>query len=253
VCFVLLSWQVRKDFPLIIVANRDEFFGRATRSLHAWDDPAGIIAGRDLQAGGSWFGFNRSGRFAIVTNVRSGSNDDSALRSRGELITAFLQSELDIDTFSARLANTRRNYRPFNLLIGDTDNVLYVSSHQSDAKILDSGIYGLSNAELDTPWPKVTDGKKQFAKLLKSSDIDTEDFFKLLRDRHVYDDDELPETGVGKNFERQLSARFIDGESYGTRSSSVAICSAAGEVTVQERNHRGVLDGAQNPVISWFL
>ena len=252
-CFVLLAWRQQQSLPLLIAANRDEHFKRPTRTLHRWADSPDIIAGRDLEAGGSWFGINAAGRFAIVTNIRIGSSPGTAGSSRGDLIPQFLNSKDSTQSFADDLLRRRHQYRPFNLLFGDSGEIHYLTSQQDSYTILNPGIYGLSNAELDTPWPKVTDGKRELADLVSEPQVAGDDLFSLLGDTRLYDDHLLPDTGVPIELERRLSARFIHGEEYGTRSSSVALFHADGRIRMEERNHRGSFEGRRSVTLEFGL
>jgi uncharacterized protein with NRDE domain len=245
-CFVLVAWQSLKNMPLIIAANRDESYARPTRSLHRWPTPEPIYAGKDIEAGGTWFGVNQNGRFAIVTNVRSKVHFKSGDKTRGDLVTRFLKSSAPVESFAEELLIDKNDYKPFNLLFGIEDQLCFINQQSSSVDILDPGIYALSNASLDTPWPKAIDGKKAFSEVLDQGGPNTELLFDCLYDETIYPDEKLPDTGVPLFLERQLSARFINGEHYGTRSSTICTFDAKRIATVEERNHTGNLIGDVN-------
>ena len=242
-CFVLVAWKNREATPLIIAANRDEYYQRPTQSLHRWDTEVPMYAGKDLQAGGTWFGIAENSRFAIVTNIRSSSLQCYGTRTRGDLVREYLQSNISVRQFSEQLLMTKNEYRPFNLLFGNQDQLFFIHQQSDRTKQLQPGIYALSNATLDTPWPKVVDGKAAFTKTLDTHGSEIENLFACLYDTTTYPLDTLPSTGVNHDIERELSARFINGERYGTRSSTVCIYNDSNRAFIEERNHRGLLTG----------
>lgn len=245
-CFVLVAWKSLNTMPLIIAANRDENYARPTRALHKWPTPEPIYAGKDIEAGGTWFGINQNGRFAVVTNIRSKNHFESGNRTRGDLVTLFLKSSATVGNFAEQLLTKKNDYKPFNLLFGNEDQLCFINQQSTTVNILNPGLYALSNASLDTPWPKAVDGKKAFSDVLKKYGANTELLFECLYDKSIYADNELPDTGVPLFLERQLSARFINGENYGTRSSTICIFDSKHMATVEERNHNGKLTGDIN-------
>jgi len=216
-CLILFSWQPEAPRRLVLLANRDEFHRRAAAQAAFWHDRTDILAGRDLQAGGTWLGLNRNGRIAAVTNFREPAMALADARSRGELTTEFLSTNADALTHAHAVAAEGNRYNGFSLLLFDGDQLVYASNRgPAEPLVLRGGIYGLSNHLLDTPWPKVRRGKRQLAAALteKSS---LEDLMPILHDSRVAGDDELPDTGIGLELERLLSASCIRGEQYGTR------------------------------------
>jgi uncharacterized protein with NRDE domain len=218
---------------LVLAANRDEFFRRPTLPLARWRASPNVLGGRDLKAGGGWLAFHADGRFAAVTNVRQGATPRPEMKSRGRLIADYLRGRFGPDEFGARVVGAE--YDGFNLLLGDRE-ALYFLSNRNDERLqkLSPGIYGLSNASLDTTWPKVVRGKAAFAAALPTLP-ETDAFFDLLADHAQADDGDLPATGVPLEWERQLSPIFIATPDYGTRSSTVALRRADGETLVVER------------------
>lgn len=239
-CFILVGLKVRPDYPLVIAANRDEFLQRPTASAHWWHH--GFLAGKDIEQGGTWLGVSKSGRFAAVTNLRSPANIQSP-RSRGELVSGFLRGKISADAYYRSLESRLYHYRPFNLLTGDLDGLYYFNNRHKGLQELTPGVYGLSNAFLDTPWPKMVDGKHTFANHLNLEKLDTEGLFGLLRNPHTYTDDELPQSDLDRHRERQLSAIFIEGEQYATRSSTVLLFRNNGDAYYEERSYSGRLEG----------
>jgi len=244
-CLLVFAWRVHPGFPLVLVGNRDEFHGRPADPAHWWSSPEGILAGRDLQAGGSWLGLNRSGRFAVVTNYREPGFVTSGRRSRGELVVDFLSSPATTEGWMDGLAEKQDEYGGFNLVIGDGNHLHYLTNRSADRRYLESGIYGLSNRRLDTPWPKVVAARSGLGRMIDEGRVDHETLFDLLADRTPAPDDELPRTGVPLEWERALSAAFIDGPEYGTRASTVVRIDNDGAVEFEERRYgpNAVFDG----------
>ncbi len=218
-----------------MVANRDEFHARATARLGWWQDHPGILAGRDLQQGGTWCGVNQQGRFAAITNYRDPDQTSAAKISRGAILSDYLGGTDSIETCLTKLDTQHDAYNGFNLLLGRPDALFYYSNMERQTHLLEPGLYGLSNGLLETPWPKVVSGKQalQWALL---SDADSEQLFAVLADQHRPADECLPLTGVSLEWERLLSARFIQSPDYGTRCSTLLRFNSRGEVQMQERS-----------------
>lgn len=240
-CLILFAHQMRSDLPLVLLANRDEFLARATAPLAPWAEAPGLVAGRDLAAGGTWFGVSATGRWAAVTNVREGERTPPRGPSRGWLVRDYLLGTESPDEFSRRLGVQAAAYAGFNLLLGAGREVWYVSNLDAAPLQLSPGFYGLSNGRLDTPWPKVVRGKAALAALLKYPHPAVEQGFALLADRERCPDHHLPATGVPIDWERALSATFIIApeRGYGTRCSTVLLGTASGETLVVERSFAG--------------
>lgn len=244
-CLILFAYRVHPQYLLVVAANRDEFFDRPTQAAHFWQDAPQVLAGKDLQAQGTWMGITRQGRFAAVTNFRQGGIPQDKPGSRGDLTRHFLTGEQSSDDYLSGVAAQSDHYNGFNLLTGDIHRLGYLSHQGHRIDDLAPGVYGLSNALLDTPWPKVQSGKSQLASLL-ATDITAERLFEVLGDTTLAADEQLPETGVGIEFERILSSRFIhspDGNSssnnsfnYGTRTSTVLLVDYQQQVTFDERS-----------------
>jgi len=232
-CLILVAWQCRHEFPLVVAANRDEFHRRPTQPAAFWDDQPELLAGRDLAGGGTWLGITRQGRFAALTNFRDPSRHDPHAPSRGRLVADFLCSEADIDGYLARLDPGR--YNGFNLLLCDGRRLVAFNNVTFERHELAPGIYGLSNALLDTPWPKVGAGKTALEAALAHLPAE-HGLWVLLGDDRTYPDAELPATGIPLEWERLLSAAFVRAADYGTRSSTVLILSAGGVATFDEQS-----------------
>lgn len=215
-CLIVFGWRADPRHELVLGANRDEYHARASAPAEFWPDAPNVLGGRDLKGGGTWMGVTRNGRFAAVTNIRDPSAQRANVRSRGELPASFLAGTMRAEDFARSVWSLRAAYNPFNLLVGDHDGCWFVGSRESEARALEPGIYGLSNADLDDPWPKVRRAKARLAAALERFEPERA-VLELLEDREPALDDELPDTGVGIELERRLSPAFIVGEEYGTR------------------------------------
>lgn len=233
-CLAVIGLDAHPRFPLIVAANRDEFHERPALPAHWW--PTHILAGKDLSAGGTWFGVRRDGRWALVTNFREAVPRDQQAPSRGDLVTSALIDDRVPLPQAAAVATEGARYHGFNLLIGDGPRVAYTSNRASGAVALEAGIHGLSNRLLDTPWPKLVRSKARFGAWLRNAQPDIEGGMALLNDRQRADDDALPSTGVSLERERSLSAPFIVGPDYGTRCSTLLMIAADGAAVFIERS-----------------
>ncbi len=240
-CLIVLAWRARDDFPLLVAANRDEWRERAAESAHWWPDHPDLFAGRDLQAGGTWMGVTRGGRFAAVTNYRDPSDKRSTARSRGMLVTEFLLGSETPSQFLATLTPHAREYNGFNVIVGDGRGLFYFGSREGVDRAIEPGVHGLSNHLLDEPWPKVVHARRRMTAALARPDPSAQ-LFELLSSARAEADADLPETGVGIAWERRLSSALITGPDYGTRASSVMSIGSDGEVSFEERTRDA--DGA---------
>ena len=246
-CIAVLAWHAHPDFPLILASNRDEFYTRGTRPAAWWGQSVSVLAGRDEEAGGTWLGINRSGRFSLVTNVRAPTERNPHAPTRGGLVVAALQAGDNVGAWLDATSQRTRAYNGFNLLVGDalplrrgkvvSAPALRYFSNRLDAgpRSLAPGIYGLSNAFLDTPWPKLVRAVAAFATRIAQR-VDTEVLFRILADRQVARDSALPQTGVPLDWERALSAVQIRANGYGTRASTVLTVRRDGVVNFIERS-----------------
>lgn len=231
-CLIALAYKVHPRFPLVLAANRDEFQERPTAPAQWWTDAPHILAGRDLRAGGTWMGITRSGRFAALTNYRDLHRPMKQGPSRGLLVRNALEGALDVNATAA--------YEGFNLLYGTVDALRYHNNIQPADTALIPGVHGLSNAFLDTPWPKVERAKAGMEQLLRASDDALADgLFALLRDEVPATDAQLPDTGLPRPMEHAVSPIFISTDGYGTRCSTVVLVDAEGRVYFEERTVGG--------------
>ncbi|AKC86764.1 NRDE family protein [Pseudoxanthomonas suwonensis] len=235
-CVVALAWNAHPRWRLLLAGNRDEFHARPTAPLAAWDDGSGIVAGRDLEAGGTWLGVDARGRCALVTNVRDLRRPQDGL-SRGLLASDYLRGEDDAPGRAQALLPSAERYRPFNLLLADAQACTWVGNlPQVRLATLADGVHVLSNAALDTPWPKAETLGARLRDWLDAGDgQDFAPLFAALADETRYPDARLPDTGIGLERERWLSAAFIRGEDYGTRASTVVALNHDGGGVIVER------------------
>ncbi len=235
-CLILFALQQHDDYPLVVIANRDEYYTRPTETAHWWPDTPGILAGRDLEARGTWMGVNKNGRFAAVTNVRQPGNASPAKLSRGKLTSDFLTSDEPTETFLQGIESTAGDYAGFNLLVGDSSGLHFYSNRHAGIHRIPPGIYGVSNGLFDEAWPKLSSGKLALAATVKTG-FDNDALMQILTDRTVAEDEALPGTGVPLNIERMLSSRFIRSDNYGTRACSIVKFNRRQQIEFVEHNY----------------
>lgn len=239
-CLIIFKWQPASEEPLLLLGNRDEFYQRPSKTAHRWEDKPHIIAGRDLKEGGTWLGIGDSMRICTVTNFREVPAKIGE-RSRGEIPTEFLSSDLSAPEYAEQLTKHYNLYSGFNALLYDGAQLVY-SSNRSQApwRILEPGIYGLSNHLLDSAWPKLERAKHLATKILNTGNLGNEDrnrsLLSVMMDQEKPDDEQLPKTGIGIDGERLLSSIFIQSEHYGTRTTSL-VSIKNGKVSLIERNY----------------
>lgn len=219
-CLIAWHWQPKSQTPLLLIANRDEFYARPTAPLNWWED-ADILAGRDLQAGGTWLGVSRSGRLAALTNYRDPANMRADAPSRGELVSAYLQADTSAMDYLTELAGRAGDYNPFNLLVFDGVSLLGLESRHAKVIALQPGLGAVSNADFLTPWPKLAKLKDSLQTLQGQESPSDAQLLALLQNPSVALDADLPDTGIALEFERALSAAFIATPEYGTRACSI--------------------------------
>lgn len=244
-CLITWSWQPHSHTPLLLLSNRDEFYARPAQALHWWDhasNGAEVLAGKDLQAGGTWLGVSRSGRLAALTNYRTPEPARANTSSRGELVANFLQDHTTAESFLNQLAPQADDYNPFNLLVFDGQSLMGLESRGPRIIAMKPGIGAVSNANFQTPWPKLTRLTRGLASKIEQGKSNTSDLLSLLHDRQIAADADLPETGIALDLERMLSTTFITSPAYGTRACSVvAIHSDHSEFTEQVFDAEGLL------------
>lgn len=237
-CLIVLAIHQHPHRPLLLAANRDEFYRRPSGAADFWPEDRRILGGRDLQGQGTWLAVSRSGRWAGVTNVRNPRDMQPGRRSRGWLVRDYLLGHENPAEYLCALQQEAEAYPGFNLLVGAGSEVWYFSNRSAaDPQQLHPGIYGLSNALLDTPWPKVRTARSALAERLSAADPPTApELFALLADEQCAADAELPSTGVSLEWERTLSPRFIRSADYGTRCSTLFSLSPLGTLEFRERS-----------------
>ena len=229
-CLIVFAWQILPSIPLVAAANRDEFYARKSATAQWWEDFPAIYAGRDLEAGGTWMGIRKDeqdftrNRFAAITNFRAPRFLESRESSRGKLVSDFLESSLCPQEYIALIRKDAHRFNGFNLLVGKGSTLIWFSNcgygHPRNGKPLPPGIYGLSNALLDDPWPKVIRTRAQFASLLGQG-APNEAYFEMLSCTMPAPESQLPDTGFGMDVEKALSCVRIDLPDYGTRASTL--------------------------------
>lgn len=260
-CLILFSWNSHPDYSLVVAANRDEFYERPTQPMTWWDDHPSILGARDnadvIGLRGTALGLSVDGKFSAITNIRAPSEKNPELRTRGELTAKFLSEKLSVDKFIQVHQKSFLQYNGFNLLTADlhapdqdlswVSNRLLVGNKIRQRKVVSPvkiapGVYGISNAMLDTPWPKVRLGVAQFAQAIAMDQgkfNHPEHYLRVLSQRSSFTDSELPATGVSLDWERALAPIFIKTEHYGTRSSTLLRVRRDGNFQMLERRFNG--------------
>ena len=237
-CLIFVAYSCTSSHRFVIAANRDEYRSRSTAPLGYIDVEQTILGGQDLQAGGMWLGVTKSGKIAAITNFRDGVTVQSGQPSRGDIVYDYLRCNDSSISAMEALSKKAYSYAGFNVLFGDSSELVYYSNRENKVRVLKPGFYGLSNHLLDTPWPKVTRGKELVKdQMCREDGVDAERITELLRDNDVPADELLPETGIGLAFERFLSPIFINRKDYGTRSSAVVEVGHKGDVIFTETSY----------------
>jgi uncharacterized protein with NRDE domain len=216
-CLIAIAVRASERWPIVIAANRDEFYDRPTRPLHVWDDDSNIAGGRDLRAGGSWLAVMRDGRFAAVTNIR-GVDDLPNPRSRGELVGNFVRSQVPPLAYAESIQPEQ--YAGFHLIVGDRRHVAHVAS-DAPARLLDDGIFAVSNAPATVDWPKIVIAREAMTRALEGDLAD--DLMRFLT------------TARGGPIEEEVFVSLPD-RGYGTRSSTVVVMTEE-EIEMREMTH----------------
>ena len=234
-CVLFIAYHRHPKHPLIVLANRDEFYDRPTAPAGEWTDHPQVTAGRDLVGGGTWLGITKNGRFAAVTNYRDPGRPAGSI-SRGRLVADFLTGDTDPGSYLQGVVENANEYSGFNLIVASANELHYFSNASTEPpRQLTPGVYGLSNHLLNTPWPKVSNGLAAFEQLITGDPFSRPKGFELLADETLAADPDLPDTGVGIDKERILSPIFIRTPIYGTRSSTIVISDMEGGLELEER------------------
>lgn len=237
-CILFIAVEQHPQYPLILAANRDEFHSRPSHAAHFWGDAPQVLAGRDLQAGGTWFGVSKTGQIAAVTNLRLPELIRADARSRGELVARYLRGDEPPEQFRDFVANKFCEFNPFNLLFGDTAQLYVFSSLTPVFKPLTPGFHSISNGTPDDYWPKMSRGVNLLKRcILQSGELDVEQLAAVMRDETQAADSALPATGISRADEKWLSSIFISGDQYGTRATSLLLCQPQ-RIRLVEYNYR---------------
>lgn len=230
-CLIVFAWKLIPATSLIAASNRDEYYDRPSAAAAVWENSPQIFAGRDLRSGGTWMGLANADaedqskrKFAAITNIRAPSETRAEAISRGQLVANYLSGSLSARDYIASIRSQTDNYNGFNLVVADQTDLIWFSNRNLDdarnGQPLAPGIYGLSNASLDTPWPKVVKTKAEFASLI-CQQAPEQAYFEMLSNTMPAPDCRLPDTGISFAMERLLSAACIESASYGTRASTL--------------------------------
>jgi len=250
-CLIAFSWRAHPRYRLVVLANRDEYFGRAAAPAAFWSDHPYVLAGRDLEAGGTWLGITRDGRFAALTNYRNPAENKDGAPSRGALVSGFLTGSAAPGEYLRRIESRAAEYNGFSLLVGDAGTMFFFSNRGGGAVPVEPGLHALSNHLLDTPWPKVERARARLGKHLQKP-FDAEAAFRLLDDTERAPNGKLPRTGVSLELEERLSAiRILASGGYGTRCSTALCLGEDGEIEFHERSYAE--DGSVSGTISHRL
>ena len=236
-CLIAFAYKKHPNFPLIIIANRDEFYERPTKAVHFWDDAPHILAGKDLRMNGSWLGVSKSRRFAAITNYRDPSRPETGLLSRGAIVKSFLNTEKTSVDFVKELRGNKDLYGGFNVLLYDGEQMRHYNNVFDEHTVVVPGVHSVSNATLNSPWPKATFAAKVLQQAIDKETIETNQLISLLENDVIASEDILPDTGVGIYLERALSAAFVKLPNYGTRCSTAITINKKGHIQLQERTY----------------
>ena len=244
-CLILFAYQHHPNYPLIVAANRDEYYARPSAPAQYWSDHPHILAGRDLKELGTWMGITVHGRFAALTNYRDPQHHSDQALSRGHLVADFLHKHQPPHEYLEKIENQAKQYNGFNLLVGDLQSLWYYSNQQEQIQRVTPGVHGLCNHLLNTPWSKLSKGRQQLAQCLTGDTVSETDLWDILTNREKAPDDTLPNTGVSVEWERTLSSIFIESPEYGTRSSTILLVGHDGSVKFVERTYHSSLSSWQ--------
>ena len=224
-CLTLFAYRAVPGYPLILVSNRDEFQHRPTHVASFWDHASHVLGGRDATGGGTWLGVTKDGRIANVTNHRDFRIPQvEAGPSRGALTADFLlpeQQSIQAPSYLEKIHPEAKRYNGFNLLVGTLEDLWFYSNREGEVKQVEPGFHGLSNALLDTPWPKLEDGRNAMRAALETNPRAEEEILAIMRKAEMYPDEKLPDTGRDLEFERLVSPIFIENPVYGTRATTI--------------------------------
>lgn len=239
-CLIVLSNKVHPQYKLVIAANRDEFYDRPSRPAAFWNEEGlkDMIAGKDLKAGGTWFGVNKNGNWAAITNYRNPNEMKIKAPSRGEIVRDFLADDIPPADFLSQLQKQASEYNGFNLLIGNSERIYNYNNINNSIIEVENGIHGLSNAFLNSNWPKTIRAKNKLSTIMESGNLDKESLFMLLKDEKQAPENKLPKTGLSRELEKMASPIFIKSENYGTRCSTILLIGYDNHYEFIERSYK---------------
>lgn len=236
-CLIVFAYKVHPETPFLLAGNRDEFYQRPAKPAHKWKTEPEIIAGKDLAAGGTWMGISESGRFAALTNYRAIHEIKENAPSRGDIVKDFLLSDKPIEHCLAQILNHSGNYNGFNLIAGTLSDMYFLTNKKDSIQKLEPGFYSISNAFLDTPWPKTEKAQRHFQSILEKKGVDEEAIYELLIDQEQFPIEQLPKTGLTEKMEKAVSPIFIRTENYGTRCSTIVSMDSHSNISFAERTY----------------
>ena len=236
-CILFLAINQHEKYPLVILANRDEFQERPTTSAKFWNEYPDLLAGRDEKEGGTWLGITKKGKISALTNYRDIPLHKEGRESRGLLVKEYLTSEISTAAYLDLLVSKRESYNPYNILIGNPKELYVYNNISNETHKLTYGFHGLSNAYLNSPWPKVSRGIEHLKNYILNSELKKEELFSIMKDETKAPDELLPSTGVGLEKERFLSSIFIQNPVYGTRSTAILLFDRQNTVSFYERSY----------------
>ena len=238
-CLITFAYKIHPEYKLILAANRDEFYGRATRKAQFWEDEGhpDILAGKDLEADGTWMGTTKGRMWSALTNYRDPSWERKDPPSRGHLVLNYLKESESPKQFSKGLVSNTDHYMGFNILVGDPDEIYHYSNKTDKLTLIEPGIHGVSNALLNTSWPKMDWAKKDLERIISKNEFSNEELFDLLSNSERAPEDQLPDTGIPEEWEKAVSSVFIKTETYGTRCSTLLLIDKKDNITFMERRY----------------
>ncbi|MFT6026645.1 MAG: hypothetical protein ACI8P5_000897 [Bacteroidia bacterium] len=233
-CLCLFAINKHEDFPFILLANRDEFRERPAAKASFWKDKPNILAGRDLEGMGTWLGINKHGKISFLTNYRHSDFFNRKGPTRGMLVSDFLSGNTEAEEYLKSIENSE-DYNGFNLISGNFKDLYYFSNVENRVGKIENGVHGLSNAFLNSSWPKVDLGKTQLSAAIETNNLESDYLFSILKDEKQANPELLPNTGVSDELEKMLSSKFINTKDYGTVCSTVVKADKAGNCLFEER------------------
>lgn len=238
-CLITFRYGQHNRYKLILAANRDEAYNRPTVGADYWKEYPDLLAGKDLEANGTWFGITKQGKVGAITNCHGEefTAPEKSKKSRGQILIDYLTGEQDPVTFINQLIASKDDYQPFNVLLGSIDMLFHYNSNDDDYTKLDIGTHSLSNATLNTPWPKVKNTRQQLDSIIQTDHDYMHDLFAMMMNQTPAPDNEIPRAPLPMEILRKTSANFIKTEQFGTKSTTLLLVDWNNNVTFVERNY----------------